>query len=312
MPWYQGNFHCHSNRSDGRATPANVGRFYQFQGHDFLGLADHNRLTAPADYVGGTGLLGIPCCEYTGEGCCHVVGIGVAQGVAPAPSKRRKPRSKTAILQDGIDRTLAAGGLPVVCHPNWYWTLGEDELLALRGCRHFEVCNASSDCNAFPIPGFEPMEALWDRLLTSGLRYYGLANDDAHEYFVPQPVRGSYGGSGFNMVKAAKREAGAIVEAVRKGHFYASTGVLLDGYRVTRKGVEVKVRVQQQERTVLQFFGTGGRELLRVVGAEASYRFAGDEGYVRVRVASTAGLWAWTQPVFLDDLAEAIRWTRAE
>ena len=66
-----------------------------------------------------------------------------------------------------------------------------------------------------------------------------------------------------------------------------------------------------QERAVFQFFGAGGRELHHAVGHDARYRFRGDETYVRVRIGSTAGCWAWTQPVFLDDLAGAIRWTNA-
>lgn len=309
MPWFKGNLHCHSSRSDGRAVPLNVAEFYRIQGHDFLGLSDHNRLTAPSECAERVGLLGIPCCEYTGESCCHVVAIDVEQPVAPTPSKRRKPRAKAAIIQDGIDRTLAVGGIPVVCHPHWHWTLGMDEFRKLRGCRHFEICNASPDCNAFPVPGCEPGDTLWDELLTAGHRYFGLANDDAHEYFSPHRIRTSFGGRGFNVVKAPKLARKDIVEAVRHGHFYASTGVMLDDYRVTKRGLSLKLRRQQNERVVFQFFGSGGRELARVVGEEATYAFKGDEGYVRVRIGSTCGVWAWTQPVFLDDLTDAIRWT---
>jgi hypothetical protein len=312
MPWFKGNLHCHSSRSDGRALPINVGRFYHIQGHDFLGLSDHNRLTPTADCAEPAGLLGIPCCEYTGESSCHVVAIDVEQPVAPAPNKRRKPRPKTVIIQDGIDRTLAAGGIPVVCHPNWHWTLGIDELLKLRNCRHFEICNASPDCNAFPVPGCEPMDNLWDQLLTAGQRYFGLANDDAHEYFIPHMIRTSFGGRAFNVVKTPTLTRKNVVEAVRHGRFYASTGILLDDYSVTKAGMSLRLRQQQQERTVFQFFGSGGRELQRTVGGDATYDFKGDEGYVRVRIGSTCGVWAWTQPVFLDDLADAIRWTRAK
>ena len=78
---------------------------------------------------------------------------------------------------------------------------------------------------------------------------------------------------------------------------------------MTKRGLSLKLRRQQNERVVFQFFGSGGRELARVVGEEATYAFKGDEGYVRVRIGSTCGVWAWTQPVFLDDLTDAIRWT---
>ena len=309
MSWYKGTLHCHTNRSDGRALPLHVGQFYRIQGHDFLGVADHNRLTPPEVYAPQSGLVGVPCSEYTGEACCHVVGVGVKAAIGPAPSKRRKPRAKRVILQDGIDQALAAAGIPVVCHPNWHWAVDVDDMLALRACRHFEICNAGPDCNAFPIPGYEPGDKLWDTLLTAGHRYYGLANDDAHDYFVPPLPRSPMGGLGFNVVKVAKLTAESVAAAIGQGHFYASTGVMLSLYRVTGEGIAIAVQQQSAEHTVFQFFGEGGKELLHVFGGSACYKFSGSEKYVRVRVASTAGLWAWTQPVFLDDLGDAIRWT---
>lgn len=311
MPWYKGNLHCHSARSDGRASPADVARYYRFQGHDFLGLSDHNRRIPLADWADPAAILGIPCCEYSGEAFCHVLGVGVREAVAPAPSRRRKPRPAAVIIQDGIDRTLAAGGIPVVCHPAWRWALGFDELSGLRRGRHFEICNASPDCNAFPIPGHEPLDNLWDRLLTGGRRWFGLANDDAHDYFSPPRPRSPQGGTGYNVVRAPALTRRHVLVAIERGRFYATTGVEIDRYRVTRAGVSLRVRPQLEEKTSIQFFGAGGRELARVIGHRAAYRFRGDEVYVRVRIASTAGLWAWTQPVFLDDLADAIAWTHA-
>ena len=312
MKWYKGTLHCHTNRSDGRATPRQVGDFYRLQRHDFLGVADHNRLTLPADYADGAGLLGVPCSEFTGEACCHVVGVNVTKAVAPKPSKRKSARQARVILQEGIDNTIEAGGIPVVCHPNWYWAVNNDDMLKLKNCNHFEICNAGPDCNAHPIPGYEPGDNMWDTLLTAGHHYYGLANDDAHDYYSPPLPRSPRGGIGFNVVRVPKLTVENVAEAIRHGRFYASTGVMIKDYRVTRKGMTVKLQQQSAERTVFQFFGEGGRELKRVVGEEAAYNFKGDEKYVRIRVASTAGLWAWLQPVFLDDLDDVIRWTGAK
>jgi hypothetical protein len=113
------------------------------------------------------------------------------------------------------------------------------------------------------------------------------------------------------VVKAPALTLRHVLTALRQGHFYATTGVELDRYRVTADGISLRVRQQQQEQTVIQFFGVGGRELRRVIGLRAAYRFRGNERYVRARIASTGGFWAWTQPVFLDDLKAAIRWTNA-
>lgn len=309
MKWYKGTLHCHTSRSDGKATPLQVGQFYRMQGHNFLGVADHNRFTPPEEYANHVGLEGIPCCEYSGEACCHVVAVGVTESIAPTMIKRRKPRSHTAILQEGIDKTIAAGGVPVVCHPHWNWTLSANDISALKNCRHFEICNAGPDCNAHPVPGYEPGDNLWDELLTAGHRYYGLASDDAHDYFYPPTPRSPRGGTGFNVVRVPGLTKDNVIKAIRYGHFYASTGVILQDYRVTRKGISLKILNQTNERTVIQFFGSTGKELKCIQALDASYTFKGDEIYVRIRIGSTAGLWAWTQPVFLDDLNDAIRWT---
>ena len=170
MPWYKGNLHCHSCRSDGKATPEHVAKFYKFIGHDFLGLSDHNQYTPLEDWAAPAGILGVPCCEYTSSKYCHVVAVGVKEEVRPGGQKGYNPDklSPQEILQEGVDKTLKAGGVPVICHPGWHWAFGYDVVSKLKKCRHFEICNASPDCNSFPIPGYQPLEDMWDRLLSTG------------------------------------------------------------------------------------------------------------------------------------------------
>jgi hypothetical protein len=313
MPWFKGNLHCHSNWSDGRATPERVAKFYRFIGYDFLGISDHNRYTPVEHWAPEAGILGIPSCEYTGEACCHVVSVGVKSDVKPAKDFGNKPRAKTIILQDGIDKTLAAGGIPVLCHPAWHWAFTHNEMFKLKNCRHFELCNGSPDCNAFPIPGYEPLDNLWDELLSSGHRYFGMANDDAHEYFTPWTTRSPHAAVAYNMVKTKALTEKNIINAIRKGHFYASTGVVVDKYRISREGIRISITPLGEEKASFQFFGAEGKELYRVAGTTvATYKFKGNELYVRIRIASTAGVWAWMQPVFMDELNENIAWTASK
>jgi len=44
---YRANLHAHTNRSDGRHTPAYVIAKYQELGYDFLAITEHNRVTYP-------------------------------------------------------------------------------------------------------------------------------------------------------------------------------------------------------------------------------------------------------------------------
>jgi len=330
MPWYHGNLHCHSTNSDGNSSPADVAEYYKKLGHDFLGISDHNQYTAVETYAkDGSGILGIPCCEYTGKNYCHVLAPGATKAVAPNldsedfwermnPDKNIQEKisahiasPKVLILQDGIDKTLAAGGIPIVCHPLWRWAFNHQEMAELSNCTHFELCNASPDCNSLPLPGKSYADDIWDALLSNNIRIIGLASDDSHIHKAPFTSRIAIGGRGWNAVKAPSLTRENILKAIRLGHCYATTGIILADYKVSTNCIRVKVDVIDHEKHCIQFFGQGGRELQCRYESESEYRFTGNETYVRCRIAGTSGLWTWTQPVFLDELQSAIEWTSA-
>ena len=64
MPWFKGNLHTHTNKSDGDSSPETVVDWYSNNKYDFLVLSDHNHLTIlDSDQ---TKLLLIPCAfSYT-------------------------------------------------------------------------------------------------------------------------------------------------------------------------------------------------------------------------------------------------------
>ena len=45
MPWFKGNLHTHTNKSDGDSSPEIVVDWYSNNKYDFLVLSDHNHLT---------------------------------------------------------------------------------------------------------------------------------------------------------------------------------------------------------------------------------------------------------------------------
>ncbi len=327
MPWYKGNLHCHSTVSDGKLSPADVAEYYKELGYDFLGISDHNQYTPIEKYADEAGILGIPCCEYTGPYNCHIVAVGVTESIAPDINhddfwERGKPgtaltkklanngeQKKVIILQDGIDKTLLANGLPIICHPFWHWTYNAEEVKELKNCTHFELCNASPDCNSLPLPGKSFPDEMWDELLSADIRIIGIASDDAHSYEGSYSTRGPFGGLGWNVVKAPSLTKENILHAIKSGHCYASTGIVLENYRIFEDKIVISVEVEAEEKTCIQFFGKDGVELKSEYAEKSEYKFNGDEQYVRCRISSTAGVWAWTQPVFMDDIQSAIAWT---
>jgi hypothetical protein len=99
------------------------------------------------------------------------------------------------------------------------------------------------------------------------------------------------------MVRAAELSPRAILGAMERGEFYASTGVELDDYRVSSTAMTVTVKKEPYAKYRIQFIGQGGKVLHEALDSPATYTFRGDEGYVRARVLESNGWIAWLQPV---------------
>ena len=80
----------------------------------------------------------------------------------------------------------------------------------------------------------------WDKRLSQGERMWGYAHDDSHEpgdRFL-----------GWNMVWSADRGVDALVEALRHGRFYASTGVVIR--KLESDGMQVHIEAENADRIV--------------------------------------------------------------
>jgi hypothetical protein len=210
---------------------------------------------------------------------------------------------------------------PHLNHPNFRWGLTLEEFIAIENESFFEVYNGHPGVYNDGGPNAASMDELWDhalaaRLTGGGRILYGLAVDDGHVYSrmstsVPNP------GRGWVMVRAQSLDIADLIEALERGDFYSSSGVELAELRQGEEGISLRIVGEDRVGYTTLFIGTrrgaDGRpaeigEVLAVEqGLEASYRFRGDELYVRARVVSTkpkqnpyrAGEVerAWTQPV---------------
>jgi hypothetical protein len=118
------------------------------------------------------------------------------------------------------------------------------------------------------------------------------------------------------MVRAPRLEARALLEAMERGDFYASTGVVLDEVVASSNGISVKVKAESSSKYRIQFIGRDGKILREVPEISAAYTFTGDEGYVRVKVVESNGRFAWCQPVVVSRQSAwhpsgSAVWTRA-
>jgi len=307
--WYKGNTHTHTLNSDGDSTPDDVVRWYRDHRYDFLVLTDHNFLTdvRALNALHGADekflvIKGEEVSSGFGGRPLHINGLAPDR-LVPAS---REGGSVSEVLQKNVDAIRAANGVPHINHPNFGWAITADDLAAVRNNRLFEIFNAHPMVNNAGGSGHPSLEQMWDALLSRGILLYGLATDDAHEFKKLDDLSSSRPGVGWVMVRAEKLEARAIVEALDRGEFYASTGVQLADYRATASEITVDVQPhywagQQTEGMRaghrIEFIGRGGTLLRTVEGDSARYAITGTEGYVRAKVTRSDGKVAWLQPV---------------
>jgi predicted metal-dependent phosphoesterase TrpH len=208
--WFRGNCHTHTLLSDGRSSPAQVAQAYRREGYDFLVLTDHGRAQETLSGLGGGRFLVINGIELhpptlgrpRGEPH-HIVGIGVER----SPEREWVKKATAASVIRWIERE---GGVPVYGHPRWS---GHDLARMREGKRAFGVEVYNSVCEA--MNGLGDSSVHFDQALSAGIRWRAFAVDDAHRL-----ARDAFGG--WIMVKSRELTKRAILDAIRKGHFYAT------------------------------------------------------------------------------------------
>lgn len=299
--WYKGNTHTHTLNSDGDSTPDDVVRWYREHRYDFVVLTDHNFLTdvTALNALHGADdkflvIKGEEVSSRFEDKPLHINGLDVSRRV-----EAQEGVSVVDVLQKNVNAIRSADGIPHINHPNFGWAITADELAAVRNNRLFEIFNGHPMVNNAGGGGRPSLEQMWDAILSRGILLYGIAVDDAHHFKRPWDRASSRPGQGWVAVRAARLEARAILDAMERGDFYASTGVELSDYRVAGDLITVRVKETASSRYRIQFIGRGGQVLSETPAGAASYRMRPEDGYVRAKVLESNGLLAWTQPVIV-------------
>jgi hypothetical protein len=299
LRWFKGNTHTHTLNSDGDSTPDDVVRWYREHGYHFLVLTDHNFLTETdalnALHGASDKFLVVKGEEVTDQfqgKPLHVNGLNVRERVTP-----QRGTSVVEVLQRNVDAIRRVFGVPHINHPNFGWAITADEMGAVRNNTLFEIYNGHPQVNILGGGGVPGLEAAWDAILSTGTLLYGIAVDDAHVFKQPGNPNVAGPGRGWVMVRAPRLDAAAVLEALERGDFYASTGVELSDYQVAATSMTVTVRQTKASKYRIQFIGRHSRLLQESIESPATYQFNGGEGFVRARVLESNGQIAWGQPV---------------
>ena len=241
-----------------------------------------------------------------------------------------------------VEEQAAAVGREMMVHlnhPNFRYAITAEELAAVLAERFFEVYNGHPGIAHLGDKDHPPVEHLWDIANTIRVAQLnappllGVATDDSHTYHGGDVSPGR----GWVMVRATHLTPESLIRAMKRGDFYASSGVSLaavhfdatngeitleiepDGdaiFTTTFIGTPVDYSAESKPRTdgagkpirsTREYSDDVGKVFATVIGRNPTYKLTGMQLYVRAVVTSSKPhtnpsfngqrKQAWTQPV---------------
>jgi hypothetical protein len=284
--WLRGNLHTHSTRSDGERSPQAVVDDYARRGYGFLMFSDHSVLATEADLAAldSRGLVLMPGVELAGGP--HILHVDAVRPLTPGVGRQQ------ALNEIMAQERETGRGFAIVNHPNWEKEFDHCTMAQLRewtGYLGLEIYNGVIN----RLDGSPYATDKWDRLLAEGRQVWGFANDDSHRAMGDTAL-------GWNVAYVKERTCAGVVEALRQGRFYASTGVVIRSIQV--EGARIRIETENAHR-LAAVRDTGARLAVRddsLLEIEVPERAR----YVRVECWGQGEQMAWTQPFVVRQTGE--------
>ena len=309
MPWFKGNLHTHTNKSDGDSSPETVVDWYSNNKYDFLVLSDHNHLTIlDSDQ---TKLLLIPGEEITLNlpYTIHINAIGIKKVIEPTI---RPTKVKT--LQANIDNIINSGGLAEINHPNFRWALNEKDLVQIRGAHFIEVFNGNYNTHNYGGGGKKSVEEMWDEMLSKKIKIWGVAVDDSHHFKEEFAPHRHNPGRGWVEVFSKDLSEKNILDSMRNGNFYFSNGVKFKNISFNKEKIELSISgdyfnkglsnsLVTDSKYTTQLISNYGEIIKEVDGKTVKFNLIKNTQkytYFRTKTISSTGSIGWTQPIFIN------------
>lgn len=270
----KGQLHCHTTNSDGIDTPAVLVAAYRDAGYNFITITDHDFVTTDPAVSGSITWIGNSVEESIVR---HIIAYNISA------------QSTSTNVQDVLTEHYNNNKMTSIAHPNWagFYIIDNNEMKSYYDFNFIEVYNALVQGNG---------EEQWDTALSFGKKVFATAVDDCHSV----SAAGSFNAA-WVIVNSTANESALILDSLRKGNFYSSTGndisISVSGKVISASSVG---------NSNISFIGRDGRVLQTNSGVtNATYTIIGNEVYVRVKsVKISDSTIAWSQPIFIDQLSD--------
>ena len=219
---YKANLHCHTTISDGVFSPEEIKGFYKSRGYHAVAYTDHQ--------------ICLPHPELSDDSFVALTGIEIAYGIGKSTSIHacgiaRDPMTQLqhpntaendiALTNEGIALLNKLGFITTLNHPRWSG-LSAADIAALEGFTNMEVVNGYE----MMLDGYGDSSACYEAVLRAGRRIRPLAADDSHKKLSSGSPSHEFF-RGFTVLKAPQLSYKALIDALDRGAFYASTGPMI-------------------------------------------------------------------------------------
>ncbi len=321
--FYKANLHCHTCVSDGVFTPEDVKEAYKAEGYSVLAFTDHN-IMIDNTHLSEPDFLVLNGVEYNISMQPYQAPRGSRSSgefnmIAPPPDAKlimyqekyvaytrshayfdkamrdenEEPYERyysPECISDMMTRAREAGFFVFYNHPG-YSQENYTVYTKYKGMHAMEILNYGSEY--FGNRGYAPQ--VYDDICKSGNLIYCVATDDNH---VEEDRFG-----GFVMVKADKLEYTTVIDALKRGDFYSSSGAVIndvwyeDGYaHITCENAQ----------SIFLNTGTTFNGGVHAKGDEAldgaSFKLHPLMKYIRFTVFDKNGKAAWSNAYPIDDI----------
>lgn len=327
--FYKANMHTHTTVSDGRMSPEEIKKAYTEKGYSIVAYTDHDILM-PHNDLSDEKFLAITACEieinlyhtlgtypfiktyhlnlYSENSEKAVMPVWDSDYVFPQvkpliSEEQKRVEYKREYTIDKVNEAIALakaeGFFVSYNHP--VWSLQDyADYSGLEGIWGVECFN--SDCVRV---GMQDTDRPLNDMLTLGKRVFPLATDDTHH---PEDCFG-----GFIMVKAEKLEYATVVEALKKGDFYASTAPEIKELYIENGVVHIatspvqSITLNTERRYALTAKDDSGnltsatfdlRGFIKETEETPKWR----DAFFRITVKDAQGKVAYTRAYFLDEM----------
>lgn len=314
--WYRGDFHTHTNFSDGYYSPRDLVEVAQSEGLDFIAITDHNTVDAFSKFDEVSDILVIPGLELTmKEGHYNVFGLEGAFDWLPDvcvwPGYLSHPSGPYDTPTQLMQHLAKQGLLNSINHPllsPWDWLDYDTDLRYVHCLEIFNDPVWSDNDWANP-----QAVAMWTQWLNAGYRITAIGGTDYHTpqlkpgYKAPQRL-----GLASTYVYADELSGAAILAGVHQRRVYVTLGPKVI-FQACLKGKTYEIGADLGEVDgALEFNGTVSHhssvQLQLIKNGHVAARMALDDGNGALQYidksASTDS--AWYRLDVLDEQAQIV------